>query len=96
MKKVLQPVFVLGYLGVGLVQLAAFYTGLQYWTGWHWIILGFIAFFVGYIPVVGSIAGVIGAHYVWGWGLLPSILLFFWYVPLGIVAFLFDLFANRE
>lgn len=75
-------VFWLLYVAVGLVQLSATYDGLRYWLGWHWLVLAPLAFIVGYIPLLGSIAGMVGAHMIWRWEVLPSLLLFFWYVPL--------------
>ena len=54
------------FLVLGLVQLAATLEGLDYWLGWPWLILAFISFFLAYIPVVGTIAGIVGAVYGWG------------------------------
>lgn len=77
-------IFWILYVVVGLVQINATYAGLKYWLGWHWLVLGPLAFIVGYIPLVGSLSGVVGAHMVWRWEVLPSLLLFFWYVPLYV------------
>jgi hypothetical protein len=82
--------FAIAYFGIGFAQLFA----IQDWfaVSWGWgSFFGFIAaFFVTYIPLVGSVLGVLGAHDVWHWSWLSSLLLFFWYVPLVLVTVLFS------
>ena len=52
------------------------------------------------IPIVGSVLGVLGAHTVWGWSLMASIILMFgWLIIFGMVVLLtmsdsFDYAAN--
>jgi hypothetical protein len=66
-----------GYLGLGLLQIAAFAAGLEVWLGIP-VGLGFvIAFFIGPIPVVGTVLGMVGAHSAWGWSWLAAFILFF-------------------
>ena len=70
------PFFYLCFLGLGIVQWFAIVDGLSYW----WDISGFVAyilsFFIAYIPLLGTIAGFIGAIDVWGWSMFNAGLLF--------------------
>lgn len=68
-------IFGIGYFVLGLVQFLAVITGLQVF-GVHWLLSGFIALFVAYMPIVGTAAGVYGAMYGWNWELLPALVLF--------------------
>lgn len=69
--------FYLGYLLSGLFLLAAIMSGLVSW----WDDPGFLAFIVAlfevYIPILGTVVGVVGAHEAWGWGWPMAIGLFF-------------------
>lgn len=67
----------IAYLGMGIVQISAIADGIHAWLGWDGLLAGFLAFILGYFPLIGSICGVAGAYYAWGWGLIPSIVLFF-------------------
>lgn len=69
----MKVLFFIGYLLLGLLQIAAFAVGLQVWLG---IPTGFgflIAFFVGPIPLLGTILGMVGAHSAWGLVLVGSV-----------------------
>lgn len=55
------------YMVVGLVQFLAIIAGLESWWGLHWIIAGPVAFFIAYVPVLGSVVGMVGAVDVWRW-----------------------------
>ncbi|MEX0353013.1 hypothetical protein CRONO_07125 [Cronobacter sakazakii] len=55
------------YTAVGLIQFSAIISGLESWWGLHWIIAGLVAFFIAYIPVLGTIVGIVGAIDVWHW-----------------------------
>jgi len=70
-------VFFITYMLVGLVQLAAIMAGLEEWWGVPGILSFIIALFVAYIPFIGQITGMIGAHDAWGWSWIFSIGLFF-------------------
>lgn len=52
-------------------------AGLESWWGLHWIIAAPIAFIISYIPLVGSIVGMVGAMDVWRWEWWQAGLLFF-------------------
>ncbi len=84
----------IAYLGMGIVQISAIADGIHAWLGWDGLLAGFLAFILGYFPLIGSICGVAGAYYAWGWGLIPSIALFFWYIPLIIAFFVTSSFQN--
>ena len=76
MKSILGGVMILGWVVLGLMQITAVADGIQHWLGWYWLICWVIAFFVGGWPVVGTILGMVGAHYAWGWSWLAAFLLF--------------------
>ncbi len=74
------------YFGIGLLQLAAIQSGIIDWWGWHWLIAIFVAFPIAYIPVVGTVVGIMGAIKSWGWSPMLSIFLFGWpYVLFAII-----------
>lgn len=81
----MQVFFGIAYFLIGIFQLFAAIDGIKLAFGVSSFVSVVIAFFVTYIPLVGSAFGVYGAHYVWDWGLIPAILLFFWYVPVYLV-----------
>ncbi|MEI7205015.1 hypothetical protein WCU66_08260 [Dickeya dianthicola] len=88
------------YFAIGLVQLFATMAGLESWWGLHWIIAGPVAFILAYIPLVGSIVGMVGAVDVWGWGWWQAGALFFGGLILtftfGSIATLIDWFSSRN
>jgi hypothetical protein len=63
----MQAIGFIVYIVVGLFQLAAIMAGLESWWGLHWIIAAPVAFIISYIPLVGSIVGMVGAMDVWRW-----------------------------
>ncbi|UCZ68341.1 hypothetical protein K8U55_12590 [Klebsiella pneumoniae] len=73
----MQAIGFIVYIVVGLFQLAAIMAGLESWWGLHWIIAAPIAFIISYIPLVGSIVGMVGAMDVWRWEWWQAGLLFF-------------------
>ena len=70
-------IFGIGYFAIGILQWFATIDGLEHWFG----ISGFFAFIlsglIAYIPLVGTIAGFIGAMDVWGWSFIEAGALFF-------------------
>ena len=62
---------------LGLFQIAATIAGVEYWLGLHWFFAALIALFIAWTPVIGTILGMVGAHYAWGWSWLLAFLLFF-------------------
>lgn len=55
------------YLSLGIFQFAATFAGLEHWLGVHWIIAAPISLFISYIPLAGTIIGMIGAVTAWHW-----------------------------
>ena len=55
------------YLVLGIVQFLATMAGIQYGLGIPSFIAFLLAFFIGPIPIIGTITGIYGA--VAGWGL---------------------------
>ncbi|HBV4816879.1 TPA: hypothetical protein MYU56_003548 [Klebsiella pneumoniae] len=73
----MQAIGFIVYIVVGIFQLTAIMAGLESWWGLHWIIAAPIAFIISYIPLVGSIVGMIGAMDVCRWEWWQAGLLFF-------------------
>lgn len=97
---ILTTAAVIGYFGIGLLQLAAIYGFFSDYWDW-WAIPSFVAaMFVAYIPVVGAIAGVITATMVWDWDWYWAALLFFFPIVLFVfgagVAGVAALFEGRR
>jgi hypothetical protein len=51
-------------------------AGLEDWIGLHWIIAVPVAYFVAYIPFVGTLVGIFGAITAWNLSLLSASALF--------------------
>lgn len=66
------------YLGMGLLQLTAIIGGIEAWWGWPWWVAIFVATPIAYIPILGTIVGIMGAINSFGWSPLVAILLFCW------------------
>jgi hypothetical protein len=86
----MQAIFSIAYLLIGLAQLFAIQDWFVRSMDWGGFFSFIAALFVTYIPLVGSVLGVLGAHDAWGWSWIASLLLFFWYVPLIGLFVLFD------
>lgn len=72
------------YLALGIFQIAGTISGIEYWLGLHWFFAGLIALFIAWTPVIGTVLGMVGAHYAWHWSWLSAFLLFFG--PLIVIA----------
>lgn len=66
----------IGFLVLGLFQLAAIMSGLEEF-GLHWILAGILSFVLAYIPIIGTGLGVYGAVAGWGWSWAKALGLFF-------------------
>lgn len=95
--------FQIVYFGMGLLQLAAIIGGIEDWWGWPWWLAILIAFPVAYIPILGTVVGIMGAVESFGWSVGTSIALFCWpyilyiaLIALGGASDLFARFRNRE
>lgn len=81
----MQVFLTIGFIAVGLVQMFATFAGLGHLLGSTFLAV-IIAMFFGGLPLVGSILGIYGAVNVWGWEIWQAALLFFWFVPVVIIA----------
>ena len=62
----------IAYLGMGIGKYPVIADGIHAWLGWDesaWA--SFLAFILGYFPLIGSICGVANSP-VWGWGLATA------------------------
>ena len=65
-----------GYLMFGLFQIAATASGIEHLTGLWWLLCWLGAILVGWVPVVGTVLGIYGAHSHWEWSLPIACALF--------------------
>ena len=90
----MQAFFGVAYFLMGIVQFFAIWDFLSGGDGGFLSFLG--AMFLAGIPIVGSAMGVLGAHNVWGWSLMASILLMFgWLIVFGFFA-LISVMTNND
>lgn len=66
----------IGYFGLGYVQWLAQIDGLKAVLHWPTFLCGCISMFTSWVPLLGTAAGVWGAHAGWGWSWLHSFELF--------------------
>jgi len=83
MAKFCLTVTIIGYFALGLLQWAAVLGGLEDWLGLHWLLAVILAFPISYMPIIGTVLGIFGAHAAWGWSWMQSIALFF--APMVII-----------
>ena len=76
------------YFVVGIAQFFAIWDAIELYLVWGWLDL-WIALFVTYIPLLGSILGYLGATEVWYWEPWQALTLFFWYVPVAAIFLIF-------
>jgi len=86
----MQLFFIIGYFVVGIVQIFAIKDGVAFATGFDGFVGFLIAIFTTYIPLLGAGLGIYGAVNVWDWSFLQAGLIFFWYIPVGILFVIFD------
>ena len=65
-----------GGLVVALIQIAATAAGVEHLTELPSLLSWCIALLLGWTPLIGTAAGIYGAHAEWDWELLDSVLLF--------------------
>ena len=87
--------FGIAYFLIGIFQFLAIWDGSMLALGVGNMLGFLIAAFITYIPVVGSVMGVYGAHNVWDWELWKAVALFFWYIPIAIVFFIYSIAADH-
>lgn len=93
---VFQILCVGGFLVVSCIQVVATVDGVQHLLGWGTFWSWTVAIVVGWMPILGSITGVYGAHAAWGWSLLGSLALFLWPMLLYAAFSLVDSIRNQR
>ena len=89
MNKNLYRVGIILYFAIGIVSMIAIWRGVQLFLNCSALVAAICSFFIANIPIIGSLAGVYGAHLYWGWGLIPSFLFFFAPTILNIISAIF-------
>lgn len=72
----MQFALIIGYLLLGLFQLAAVMAGLVDGMGLHWLLAALVAMFTAYVPVLGTVLAVVGAVTAWDWHWLMATAVF--------------------
>lgn len=75
------------YVVAGGLQVGAIVGGIVEWWGWPWWAAVFVATPIAYIPILGTIVGILGAVRSFGWSPTFAILLFCWPYVVYLVAF---------
>lgn len=73
---ILSAILGIAYFCLGIFQFIAMFAGLTDWAGLHWLIAGPLSLFIAYIPLVGTVLGIMGAMTAWNWPLLHALALF--------------------
>ena len=76
MRGLLTQIGYLGYFVLGLFYMVAISAGIQVWFRIELIFAFIIGFFVAQMPLVGTVAAVMGAMKAWNWTLLYSLAVF--------------------
>jgi hypothetical protein len=76
MKAIAQTAAMLAYIVLALLQCGAEIAGLHEVLGWPSFFCWIAAFLTAWIPLVGTAAGIWGAHSAWQWDWMPSFALF--------------------
>lgn len=90
----MQVFFGIAYFVIGFAQLFAIIEFFEQTLDWGFFDV-LLALFVTYLPIVGSILGVLGAMDGWHWSIWQAGGLFFWYVPVYAGAILLDKISGR-
>lgn len=76
MKAAFTVILSIVYAIVGLIQIGATISGLEYFTGWWSWVCFLLGMFVGWMPLVGTGLGIYGAYADWHWSLPAAFGLF--------------------
>lgn len=76
--------FIIIYFCYGFLQFFATWNVLAKVLHHDNIVISLVSLVLGFVPVIGTVFGIIGAHWGWGWHLSHSILIFF-VIPYFIV-----------
>ena len=82
---ILGTTFVISYFSLGVLQFFACYDFFRIHWDWNWFGSGLTAISISYIPILGSLAGIVGATKVWGWDLWVALLLFCYPFVIGLI-----------
>lgn len=85
MKAAAQIVFGLAYVVIALFQWSAEIAGLRDVLGWPSFLCWVVAMFTAWVPLIGTSAGIWGAHAAWEWDWVPAISLFFGVPLFGVL-----------
>jgi hypothetical protein len=80
------PLVFVGYIGLALFQATAIMAGLEEWLGLHWTTAFPVAYFVAYVPLIGTLVGILGATAAWSFPLWSASALFL--IPLAVLMIL--------
>lgn len=92
----MEPLRFLIFLAVGVLQMAATFSGMTAWAGLHWIVALLIMFAFGWVPLVGTVLGVLGAYHAWRWPLWSAIALMAGPTLLGFAVILVASWQERR
>jgi hypothetical protein len=84
MKAILQIVMTVAYIALGFTQFFAEIDGLHDVLGWPKLVCWIVSAVTAWIPLVGTAAGIWGAHAAWAWDWLPAVGLFLG-LPIGVL-----------
>lgn len=73
----LSGLYGIAFFAYGIICFLATLAGIEIWFGVNTFFAFIISLFIAYIPIIGTIAGFIGAVDGWGWSNLQAGLLFF-------------------
>jgi len=75
---------------LGLFQLFGVLSFFDDYLGWNFIISIILGFFVSNIPIIGTVLGILGMKFGFGWEWWQAILLYCW----GFIPFILTLFPT--
>ena len=73
----MKALLVVLYVVLGLFQFVATVDGLKLWLDIGTWLAVLSAIVVAWLPLIGTVAGVVGAHHAWHWSWVGAIALFF-------------------
>lgn len=79
------------WVTAGLLQMFAIYDALEDWYGLPWMLAVPAALWLGYLPPLGTVLGLIAAVQIWHWKWLSSAVIF----SPGIFVLVVALFKQR-
>ena len=94
MEKIFGVALTVVFAGMGCVQFLAIWDGAEAVLGLSSFAAIVLSLFLAWIPLVGSVLGVFGAHETWGWSWMASIALFTWWIVASGVIVAVDAFGD--